>query len=304
VASGRCGADMIEVPGELREAMAYYHGPAGCAWCDALPELVAAVERRLDVRCGEPLAGGAVSFVAEATCRDGTQAVLKVALRDDENAAEPAALTLLEGRRVVRMLAYDEVGHALLLQRLDPGTPLALAEPDEDRALSIAADLLRDVWLAPPPGHPFPLLADVASGIAETLPARSAARHVSRDLALRAVALLRDLAASEPEAVLLHRDYHGLNVLRHGEGWRIIDPKPVVGDRAFDLGCLIREDPGRVLADPHPTRRLARRVDLLCDALGTDRDRVVGWAVASGLWLGLDDWPEMVAVVDLLARCV
>jgi streptomycin 6-kinase len=292
---------MIDVPADLRQAMVYWHGPAGAAWVEGLPAMVAGIEDRLGIRCGAPLEGGNVSLVCEATCADGTPAVLKVALRDSENDLEHRALQLLEGRRVVRMLAYDKAAHAILLERLDPATPLLEAVPDEDAANLIAADLLRDVWIRPPLRHRFRSLADLARVTAARLPERARTAGVPKPLVDRARSDLRQLASSQGERVLLHRDYHRLNVLAHGDGWRIIDPKPLVGERAFDLGCLIRDDPDAVLADPRPAARLARRVDVLCEAVGVDRDRALGWAVGYGLELGLDDWPEMLAVVQLLA---
>ena len=39
--------------------------------------------------------------------------------------------------------------------------------------------------------------------------------------------------------VLLHADLHGANALRHGAGWRVIDPHAVRGDRHADVWALI-----------------------------------------------------------------
>jgi streptomycin 6-kinase len=293
---------MIDVPADLRQNIVYWHGPAGAAWIEGLPAMVAGVEERLRIRCDRVLDGGEVSLVAEVTCADGTPAILKVALRDSENDLEHHALALLAGRRVVRMLAYDKAAHAILLERLEPGTSLRAAVPDEETGFQIAAELLPDIWIRPPLRHRFRDIADLARVTAGRLPARARASSVkpSGDLVDRAVSDLRALAVDRTDRVLLHRDYHRLNVLAHGDGFRIIDPKPVIGDRAFDLGCLFRDDADSVLADPQPARRLARRVDLLCELLAVDRERALSWAVAWGLELALDDWPEMLRVVELL----
>jgi streptomycin 6-kinase len=294
---------MIEVPEELRTAMVYWHGPAGATWIERLPAVVEGLERKFGVRCERVLEGGAVSLVADVRCDDGSPAVLKVAYRDSENNTEPDALRLLGGRRVVRLLAYDRESHGMLLERLEPGTPLLAVVPDEEAANEVAAELLPDIWVTPPRRPRFPSLDRIASHVADRLPMRVAIAPDPRARALlgRARSDLRELAKSQPRRVLLHRDYHRLNVLQHGDGWRIIDPKPVVGDPAFDLGCLIRDDPDAVLAEAYPARRLARRVDQLCEALAVDRERALGWAVGYGLELALDDWPEMLEVVDLLA---
>jgi Aminoglycoside/hydroxyurea antibiotic resistance kinase len=48
-------------------------------------------------------------------------------------------------------------------------------------------------------------------------------------------------AVSSEEAVLANRDFHLWNVLAaEREPWLVIDPKPLVGERAFDTGHLLR----------------------------------------------------------------
>jgi streptomycin 6-kinase len=61
-----------------------------------------------------------------------------------------------------------------------------------------------------------------------------------------ALQVMKELARPAPTDVLLATDLHAANVLRsQGETWLAIDPKPFVGDRAYDpvqhlMNCELR----------------------------------------------------------------
>jgi streptomycin 6-kinase len=128
---------------------------------------------------------------------------------------------------------------------------------------------------------------------------------VERRLIEGIVEFLSDVGPVQGEAVVLHQDFHGGNVLRSERGWLAIDPKPLVGEREFDPGWLLSDRLEELKLDPAPTRRVRRRLDQLSSELGLDRDRILGWGIAHSLawgsWKG--DWDgELVALVGWLAE--
>lgn len=58
---------------------------------------------------------------------------------------------------------------------------------------------------------------------------------VERRLIEGIVEFLSDVGPAQGEAVVLHQDFHGGNVLRSERGWLAIDPKPLVGERESTL---------------------------------------------------------------------
>jgi streptomycin 6-kinase len=84
--------------------------------------------------------------------------------------------------------------------------------------------------------------------------------------------------------VLVHRDFHGGNVLSATrEPWLVIDPKPTVAEREFDAAWYLG-DRSETLTTVTATRRL----DAFASELGLDRERMRLWALAryvlGGLW--------------------
>ena len=73
-------------------------------------------------------------------------------------------------------------------------------------------------------------------------------RPFERELADMGGTLAAELAQSQGEQVVLHQDLHGGNVLRAERSpWLAIDPKPLVGEREFDLASLIRDTRERIV---------------------------------------------------------
>ena len=227
-----------------------------------------------------------ISLVVPARCEDGTAAVLKVNLPEPESEHEGDALACWDGVGAVRLLARDDKRRALLVERCVPGSPLW--EVEEDEANEIAAGVLVQLWQARPAGE-LRSLADEAARWAEGLPAtwEKAGRPFERALLDEAVEFLR-AAPPREDAALLHQDLHGGNVLRSERGWLAIDPKPLVGERAFDVASLLRDRRDELVHDPDAAGRIQRRLDFLSDRLELDRERARGWGIAHALAWGFE----------------
>jgi streptomycin 6-kinase len=99
-----------------------------------------------------------------------------------------------------------------------------------------------------------------------------------------AIERIGDLASSATESVVLHQDLHAENILRaEREPWLAIDPKPLVGDPAFDAASLLRDRRDELARHPDPARLIRWRLDALTDLLALDRERLRGWGVVHAL---------------------
>ncbi|MGI8605705.1 MAG: aminoglycoside phosphotransferase family protein [Gaiellaceae bacterium] len=265
--------------------------PGGADWLGRLPRLASECAEEWSLRLDAPFEPATISLVVPARLPDGSAAVLKLSFPEPESAEEPDALAAWDGRGAVRLLARDKTRSGLLVEWCFPGTPLR-DEPDDERANDIATGVLRRLWREPVSDHRFRLLADVAAEWEQSIPADwdRLGRPFERSLVERALAALRTLRSSQPEAVILHQDFHAGNVLAaEREPWLAIDPKPLVGERAFDVASLLRDRRRDLDRDPRPVRTIARRLDQLAETLELDRERMRGWGIVHALAWGLGD---------------
>jgi streptomycin 6-kinase len=223
--------------------------------------------------------------VAPAVLADGTGVVLKVQWPHRESEYEAAALARWDGAGAVRLVGRDTELHALLIERCLPG--VALSTVDGRTALDVLIGLLPRLWRVTT--GPFTRLTDEAVHWADGLRGtwERAGRPVEVRLVDAAIGYLRELAADQDgqEQVLLHQDLHGDNVLRaEREPWLTIDPKPLVGERAFGIAPIVRS-----AELGHGPELVRYRFDKLTAELGLDRERARGWAVGQAVAWGLDE---------------
>ena len=94
-------------------------------------------------------------------------------------------------------------------------------------------------------------------------------------LARAGIALFRTLPQTAGHQALLCTDLHGDNVLAAVRApWLVIDPKPYIGDPAYDVLQHMLNCEGRLAADP---AALALR---MADLAGLDGGRVRQWLFA------------------------
>jgi len=96
------------------------------------------------------------------------------------------------------------------------------------------------------------------------------------------------LISSQKEVYLLHGDLHHGNILHSGTGWKLIDPKGVVGEMEYELipflmNHLPKHEAGEIIDN---------RILLLFNELDIDIERIYGWGLCHSLlaaWWNIED---------------
>ena len=238
------------------------------AWFATLPDLVAELAERWSLRLGAPYEpGGTTAWVAPVTRAGAVRAVLKVGFQHYEARDEAAGLRFWSGHGVVQVFqsqVYDQTT-ALLLEECRPGTMLSASLPPVQRD-EVIAGILKRLRMTPPPGHPFRPLRNMFE-MWLTGFERSAPVPPDPGLMRAGLDLWRTLPTTAAEEVLLCTDLHPDNVLAaEREPWLVVDPKPYVGDPAYDAIQHMLNFPDRLAIDPAAfANRMAALLDL--DAL-------------------------------------
>lgn len=269
----------VRIPSTLADAVEMDARPERRAWLAALPSLVEEIAAKWELELGKPYGpGGQCAWVAPARNRDGDELALKLGWRHREAEHEADGLRFWDGDGAVRCFAATKTPDTsvLLLERCVPGASLKQRpEPEQDVVIAGLARRLHAHEL--PAVHPFGTLAEMCGLWADSLEQEleRAAGAVDTGLARVAIELFRELPQSSVQSVLLCTDLHAENVLSaRREPWLVIDPKPFVGDPAFDAVQHMLNCEERLARDPVG---LAARMAAL---LGVDPERVRLWLLA------------------------
>lgn len=253
------------------------------------------LERRWSLTLGASFQNASCAWVAPVTLANGSSAVLKLGMPHMEGQHEIPGLRFWDGEPTVRLLEADDELNAMLLERCMPGTSLrVLPEPQQD---IVIAGLLRRLWRSPPLPHPFrPLSAMTDHWSAATL--AQIDRWPDPGLVREGLRLFDELPRTSSVKVLLATDLHAGNVLRcERQPWLVIDPKPFLGDPAYDATQHLFNCSARLLRDPHGT------IHLFADLLEIDSERVRLWTFARAAAEPRDDWtnPQPLAIARAIA---
>nr|WP_248510429.1 aminoglycoside phosphotransferase family protein [Streptomyces sp. D2-8] len=289
---------MIDIPRELAASQEKFNGEAGRAFIAGLPEQTARFLDHWDLRPDGPPMHGVCALVLPVLCRDGTPAVLKLQILDEESEGEPVALRAWNGDGAVRLLDHDEPTGTMLLERLDETRTLSRV-PDTHQAVVTLAELLAHLTSFPaPPG--LRRLGDIARAMLDRTPWALGRIHdpEARRLVADCAAAVREVV-DEPGDRLLHWDLHDENVLASDRApWLAIDPKPLAGDPGFELWPAIDN---RYAADD-----ILWRFDAMTDILTLDRPRARAWTLGrllqNALWDIEDARPLDAAQLEIARR--
>lgn len=282
----------VNISSELQESIAAgWAGGDGSDWLDRLPTRIAEAEQRWQIAIGPPFEpGGYTSFVAPATPSTGDAVVYKITIPHTEAIGEADALAAYAGDGAVQVLASEPDLFESLLERCSPGYSLWSVAADDER-LDTACALMARLW-RPLTSDAFADLGTVATEWADVTSRRliTCGYPWPSESIERGIDLLRTLPRQATDRVLLHGDFHPGNILRaEREPWLVIDPKPMIGDAAFDPVQLLTQHSGAI-AEPERPAAVEDRLIGIAERVGLDAERIGLWAIARTAEWSLWSW--------------
>ncbi|MFL1381143.1 MULTISPECIES: aminoglycoside phosphotransferase family protein [unclassified Nocardiopsis] len=268
-------------------------------WVETLPATVDGLFQKWGLAPDGPPLYGMCSVVLPVRTADGGRGALKVGRIDDETRAEPLALGAWSGRGAVEVLRLDEATGAMLLERLDERR--VLLDVPIDRALDIAAELLRGLRVPAVPG-----LRRASATAARWVGEFPDDWHrlggpCPRSLITRAVELCAELAEPPAEPSILHGDLHYANILGRGaDGWAVIDPKPLAGDPAYEVVPLLRNRWSEIRDGGPGGAAVERRMRRFAERAAIDPATAYEWclvrSVDDAMWFQENGYADRAAI--------
>ena len=318
----------MNLPPEFVRNIEGVFGKAGSQFLADLPALIDADSQKWGLTDVQPSPELSYNFVAFAACGE-EQVVLKMSVPNRESRSETAALRLFNGDGACRLIEYDKKKCWMLLERLKPGVMLSTLKDDE-AATHIAADVMQKIRRSPALAAGasvdygttdtsirsaqanFIKLSDWFDGLKKLRPRfNGGTGPFNAKLLARVEGSVKDFFLENHQPVLMHGDFHHYNILLSERGWLIIDPKGVIGPACYEVGPLLINPWGDLLSGKNYRQMTKRRIDILHERLGFERERIREWGLAHAIlsaWWSLEDhtgeeyalaFAEMIADLDI-----
>ena len=300
----------MNLPSDFISTIRNAYKEAGDKFLADLPALVDEAARRWNLTDIRPVSNLSYNFVCYALSSNSQNVVLKIGVPNNELTSEMAALRLFNGEGVVQLLDCDKAKGFLLLERLQPGSMLSTLKNDEE-ATHIAADVMLKIQRpAPQDDDVFIKLSDWFDGFKRLRKYFDGGTGpFNKTLVERAERSVLDFFAEDYAPTLMHGDFHHYNILLSERGWVIIDPKGVIGPAGYEVGPFLMnplEEISALRLRSGRGIRAKKRIDILSERLGMDRERIREWGIAHAVlsaWWGIEDntgWEYSMACAEVL----
>ncbi|WP_313892399.1 aminoglycoside phosphotransferase family protein [Psychrobacillus sp.] len=241
-------------------------GEEGKVWLNKLESIIQFYLNKWELELISPVENLSYNYILQVKDAAGTPAILKLGIAGDSAENEIRTLHLYDGNGCVKLLKEDAKGGAMLLEHLLPGTMLVV-EKDEKLAVKHFAQVWKKTRRPAPPNSTNPSIAEWIKAF-ELRTSIISSQHIQQ-----AKAYFTEIMNASTGEELLHGDLHHENILYdHTGGWIAIDPKGVIGDRYFDVIAFLTN---QLFHKENPKEALQKRVDLLCEALEFDKERLL-----------------------------
>lgn len=275
-------------------------GPSAERWLADVHTQITTTSEAWDlVLTGQLDHDGMCSIIMTAITSDGRDAILKLSVPHDDARGEAEALRHWDRNGAVGLIRSTPDGFTLLLERCRPGKNLWSISLEEQ--IDIVSDILPRLWLSAREDISIRNLSDTIDEWEMKMSRDPASFDVPVEIVKRAAHWASTLRESQ-ERVLLHGDLNPGNVLSDkGDTWIAIDPKPWVGDPAFDLAQLLMNwitlyD----RSDDETAKAIAGLADQLAGQLAVSNAQILQWAVVKAL--GWRAGYRNIKVLDAAAR--
>ncbi len=183
-------------------------------------------------------------------------------------------LKICDGDAMVRLVEYGE--YAQLMEYLEYPANINLEaliiDGRDSEACEIVAGLFNKLHAhnALPAAQKFPPLAERFSYLWHE------AGRTGMPLLKKAEIIARDLLSQQTDISILHGDLHHNNVMHSASrGYVMIDPKGVIGDRAYDIAYFLTSS-----TTPHDVNRISAQADILATKTGMSREKLIRYGFA------------------------
>ncbi len=248
-------------------------GQQGKLWLKQLPEIIQRLAKHWALSEIEVVCNLSYNYVAKVLQKNNTWVVLKISCDKNLIRSELHGLQYFSGHGVVTLIDMRLDENALLLEYADPGISLLeYSRADISSSIDVYAEVIHQIASINIKYQGFPHMREWTQAID-----RMTNEYFNSDLINMARRMKNNLIASAQNEYVCHGDLHLENILQHHESWVAIDPKGVVGEKAFEASFFDLIDSHEYRDKANLNDKINNRVKKISTNLDIEFSRLLKW---------------------------
>ena len=261
---------MLELPEKFRKNIINRYNEKGIEWLSNLDNVVNKYTNKFELKDVELIKDLSMNLVIFANSKKYGDVVLKICAPGKTACTEIKVMKKFNISNMVKCYYSNLKDRVLILERIVPGYSLNNVKEQNDR-IKIFCKVLKNYSIPDNNKKEFPSYEEKLKNTLEYFYSNKIEYSEYNDI-IYLVEEMKNLYSEVQKMNLnkyiLHNDLNHKNILKSENGWKVIDPHGVVGEKLFETAQFIR---GEITINKANVKEINKIASLISKELGKDR---------------------------------
>lgn len=232
---------MIKLPDEYNNKVINRYGIKGRAWLEKIDLIIDKYIKKFDLTNVLLANDLSINVVLFADSKKYGKVILKVLAPTLVSINEINYMKMCSDNFFAKCYFYDKEDRVMLLEKLMPGYPLSKVDNQNER-IDIFCYIMNGIVNDSLSIKGFKTLDDTfKERFNYALNHKEEYVYIYNEINY-AISVYEDIKRMNLPKYVLHDDLHHKNILKVENGWKVIDPHGIVGERVFETAQFIRSE--------------------------------------------------------------
>lgn len=211
----------------------------GIIWLNNIDKIIDKYTKKLGLENIKIRKQLSINILLEAYSKQFGDVIIKILSPGIISLNEIKYVNELNLKKIVKCYYYNLDDRIMILEKINPGYCLSKLKNIDDR-IKIFKDILTDI--CDNTADFIDQFPQLETKLYDSVQHNNKYEQVISNLLDIAKDMYKQIKKYNYPKYVLHNDLHHKNILKSKEGWKIIDPHGVVGEKIFDTAQFIKEE--------------------------------------------------------------
>ena len=232
---------MIQLPKEFKENIINRHGKIGKEWLNSTNEIIEKYKKQFNLSNIKLADNLSMNILIYANSSEYGEVVLKIGAPGETTIGEINYLRQYSSKYFAKCYYYNIDDRVMLLEKVNPGYNLMNIKNQQER-INIFCTMLNNIIVNNTSNNEFKFYENIIKEKIEYV--NNNKQDYTNILHMSDITnnLYNDIKKLNLPKYILHDDLQYKNIIKSNQGWKVIDPHGVIGEKVFETTHFIRNE--------------------------------------------------------------